>query len=438
MQEAPFELAVKPDREIRELDHFWGKIERLILHSSRDEQTRQRDNASLPAFCHTDAEPRVHRDQKLKRPKNTTCNSKDAITQMKKYDLSTDIPTHHRRKPRSTDSNDYRAKQTKSECSVLDLDVVVKESTIPTSERLWRFAIRNRQQKQEHECTVGDLSHIPSEAVYDRFEHRLITAKKDKDRVQHASLDLRANISENRKLEKNRVRVDACDNNRTITSRTKLTTQQKKDDRSKSLTNTPNITSVRKPISAFVPNHALSRNIPNDLHGALVKRPTQRMPPSEQKSSISSELKTDYLNTCSYQSSLRHQIDMLQAELHMMQAKGFHKTPAVVNTITLGSKYADKHEHNSKDTVLLNTRRNAQTSFVVQQKVCVNNEYECWHNKMKGISRKDAPYGMQKMAPESTNEGSHTGLPYINGGIPPRCACSQCALTTFKEHPPTR
>ncbi|XP_052269540.1 uncharacterized protein LOC127870970 [Dreissena polymorpha] len=50
------------------------------------------------------------------------------------------------------------------------------------------------------------------------------------------------------------------------------------------------------------------------------------------------ELKTEYLKFCYQEAALRHQIAILQAEIYMMQNKGFHKRPATIKTITLDSK----------------------------------------------------------------------------------------------------
>ncbi|XP_052778444.1 uncharacterized protein LOC128215874 [Mya arenaria] len=247
-----------------EPDTFWDLIDNLLLYSTRDETRRRRHNVALSALCRGYALPQVHRAQQQIGPVKTIPatepeRSESGITNFKPF-ISKRATSHFRKtkknkhkyteseqcslkdttdegkeqstdegKEQSTDEGKEqsidKAKQTvddtpksQSECNVKDLDVVfVKNINIPASERLWRFAIRNRKKQENMAATIEEAEEcankplkIPNarsnEAIFQGLQKRLKAAKRD----ENAANDKHAKKSKGSKKKHKHVKRHKC------------------------------------------------------------------------------------------------------------------------------------------------------------------------------------------------------------------------------------
>lgn len=495
MTERP-EVPVEPQKEMLEPDTFWELIEKLLLHSSRDEQKRIRHNTSLSALCRGYALPRLPRDKKTPQtemPKYLKSNKvRDNLSATKTKTDSSSKKTDDNPKPRTrlNPDHDSNAQPSKSECKISDLDIIfLSDPDVPKSEQLWRFALRNRKQR-ENDTYKNDLIPVPSarsnEAIYEGLRKRLEDAKKEKDE-KHTD----TKPSKTKQKRKTRsIKKNQC-KDKMKKGQISVEIKQVKN-RSNSFSN-GSVSPAGVAESPMVGQNANSSDLVHDLRRTPVhnlintSENTHSHPTAEHFESKKSlydsvlkkrlncgnqlerfnrdivcknmnprtvlgrdttrkymELKMDYLNLCCQESSLRHQIAMLQAEIFMMQHKGFHKRPVTVKTITLDSNSAHvppkaeksytENNRSNKEKVLLFPRLKPSRPRKIPQQRSFEQFCESMMKK-SGIQRETS---CRSQRTDSSDKCSSTGLTCIDKDMPLKGVCSAYSLTTPMTSPPRR
>ncbi|KAL4234509.1 Coactosin-like protein [Mactra antiquata] len=482
-----------------EPDTFWELVEKLLLRSSRDERIRQGHNLSLSALCRGYAVSTVPRDRKQSNAKDVKAHAHS-----KKLKTGSDsVISKKKIKLKTNKSQNEAAKKAASECSLKDHDVVyLKDTDIPASERLWRFAIKNRKKKEGQEtspATKPERIHvIPSarsnEAIYEGLKHRLEEARKTAQ--ENVDTDVAKKVSTKPKRRKKRQRSTShlCDSQKkeelkVTPKKTKTISSANVKDEKRLISNSrASKMSSKGTISAKSSFNGASSDSVNllkessensnaqvrsvtpeqveakkNLYDSVLrkrlhcgsqletlnkeivnKKVNPRLVLSRETTRKYAELKTEYLKLCYQESSLRHQIAILQAEIYMMQNKNFHKQPAALKTITLNSDTAkiprslsavverevsDDSTHG--DDVLLFPRLKAPRPLIVPL------------NKQAGEKKNEAKDEKQA----KRNNAMNDGIKVMNGeminkfpsieGIPTQSVCSLYSLTTSlaERHP---
>lgn len=405
MSGTPDQSCLSPDRQSLEPDTFWELVEKLLLRSSRDERLRHGHNLSLATMCRGYAISKVTRDRK-----QTSTQIKDAQTSLsakshkKLKTQSTDILSEKKPKAKVHAVQNKTAGGTKSECNLKDHDVVyVKDTEIPASERLWRFAIKNRKQKEGGEKSINLKSGVPrnfpsarsNKAIFEGLRQRLEEAKKAELEQKEADKKQESKLKQKRRKKRQKAVSHSCDatnkNGATVTTRkhcsksvTNTSEENSKHQKpsSRQTSSTQSVASSSSHVSSaseqtvtssddsqntnaqvrsvtpeqmeakkYLYDNVLKKRLHcgnqlETLNKEIInKKVNPRLVLSRETTRKYAELKTEYLKLCYQESSLRHQIVMLQAEIYMMQNKNFHKRPAAIKTITLNSETAKVPQH---------------------------------------------------------------------------------------------
>ena len=384
-------------------DAFWKLIEKLLLHSTSDESARARHNLSLSALCKGQALPplpRQHTNKSQKSeyrkksnlndeekngtayPDNCKRDSRSVVVSPLKNDLVQktketrneeleEKPKTVEDKNRNGETDCQNLSKTKSECSLRDLrKQLIKDKNVPASERLWRYAMRNK--KVTSEKVIKEAESTPSarsnEAIFKGLQTRLNEAEKEmnakeKTKVKCKPIKTAQKVQE---MRQNRLKSQAwLDEIRKSGHRNETTSSVTPSLFTKS--NCSENAEVMKPAEKFRNDDTLElkswpilkqQNVEERkalYDGLMKKRFTcgcqleslnkelmgKGNPRSVLNSDVAkkySKLKSEYLKLCYQESNLRHQIALLHSEIYMMQTKAYHKVPAAVKTITLESK----------------------------------------------------------------------------------------------------
>ena len=408
-------------------DTFWELIEKLLLHSSSDERTRIRHNLSLSALCKSQALPPLPRPKrqevkktyrKLKQiekekskdevPNSVKRNAKqatltklveEAINKVNDHEAKFEI-SEIRNEIQNVERQKFELEElrrqspvnltpytTKSECCLNDLRVqLVKDANAPASERLWRFAMRNKKRTEDNNAmrTSPIAKARSNEAIYRGLRERLDEVEREANNKKETVIDTAEDANKDtevpkKKLKEKRSRTKLQPVKQGPPKRHQCPSVNRQDEKQAQYRRTPSMLSLRNqnakprspsikaPRTLFGPQEvpeittiSLTKQQDFDerralydsvlrkrlrcgcklesLNKELVSRGNSRSVLTGETTKKYIALKSEYLNLCHKESQLKHQIAILNAEIYMMQNKGYHKTPATVKTITLDSK----------------------------------------------------------------------------------------------------
>ena len=413
---------------------FWEVIEKLLLHSSSNERTRVWHNLSLSALCKSQALPPLPRPKrsevkrtyrKLKQIEkdtnkvvvpNSVKRSAKIATTLNSSLLTLDKDNENeliddvleiRNEIQNADQQKIEASKedvlkryspdskppftTKSECCLNDLRIhLVKDANAPVSERLWRFAMRNKKRTEGNNAMrASPISKARSnEAIYRGLQERLNEFERGASKREEIIIDTAEGTTKDpevapKKIKENRSRAKLPNVKHTYPKRHSCPNRTHHDEKHIQYRQTPSMLSLRcqntnptyaprssrfkSPHSPFsqqeVPeitsfpllkrqdfderralyDSVLKKRLRcgcklESLNKEIVSKGNSRSILNGETTKMYNELKSEYLKLCHEESQLKHHIALLNAEIYMMQNKGYHKKPATVKTITLDSK----------------------------------------------------------------------------------------------------
>ena len=286
---------------------------------------------------------------------------------------------------------------TKSECSLNDLRVqLVKDANAPPSERLWRFAMRNKKRTDDNNAMrASPISKARSnEAIYRGLKERLDEIEREAKGREEKIINTTEGTNrepcaheKKPKERRNKIKLQPVSVKQSQPKRHNCPAVKEKGGQHVPYRQTPSMMSLRSqnvkskprtpiiklsrtPFGATEVPEITALPVPKQtqpltkqdfderraLYDSILKKRlrcgckleslnNEMLNRNYSRSVLNGEttkkyvaLKSEYLSLCHKESQLKHQIALLNAEIYMMQNKGYHKTPAAVKTITLDSK----------------------------------------------------------------------------------------------------